>query len=57
MPFDRPGTLSDQQALNVAAYMVSRPRPDFPGKEEDWPYGGAPADAAYPVRSARPAAP
>jgi thiosulfate dehydrogenase len=53
MPFDRPGTLSDEQAVNVAAYLVSRPRPDFPGKEEDWPYGGAPADVAYPVKSAR----
>lgn len=51
MPLDRPGTLSEEQAINVAAYLVSRPRPDFPGKEEDWPYGGAPEDAAYPVKS------
>lgn len=49
MPFDRPGTLTDDQAANVAAYVVSRPRPDFPGKENDWPKGGAPADAAYPT--------
>ena len=51
MPFDRPGTLTDQQAQDVAAYLVSRPRPDLPGKENDWPLGGAPADRAYPVRS------
>jgi thiosulfate dehydrogenase len=47
MPFDRPGSLTDQQAFDVAAYLVSRPRPDFAGKEHDWPKGGAPPDAAY----------
>lgn len=47
MPFDRPGSLSDNDAAAVAAYLVSRPRPDFAGKEHDWPKGGAPADAAY----------
>jgi thiosulfate dehydrogenase len=52
MPFDRPGTLTDQEAIDVAAYLVSRPRPDLPGKENDWPAGGAPPDVAYPVRSA-----
>lgn len=51
MPFDQPGTLTDQQALDVAAYVTSRPRPDLPGKEHDWPNGGAPEDAAYPVLS------
>ncbi len=53
MPNDRPGTLTDQQALDVAAYLVSRPRPDLPGKEKDWPNGGAPPDVAYPVTSQR----
>ncbi|HEX5831279.1 MAG TPA: c-type cytochrome [Gemmatimonadaceae bacterium] len=47
MPYDRPGTLSDQDAFDVAAYIISRPRPDFAGKEHDWPRGGAPVDAAY----------
>lgn len=47
MPFDRPGSLSDDDAAAVAAYVVSRPRPDLLGKEHDWPKGGAPADAAY----------
>lgn len=51
MPFDKPGSLSDAEAINVAAYLTSRPRPDFPGKEHDWPNGGAPADAAYEVNS------
>jgi thiosulfate dehydrogenase len=52
MPFDRPGSLTDQQAFDVAAYVTSRPRPDFPGKENDWPNGDAPPDAAYPTRAA-----
>lgn len=53
MPFDNPGSLSDAEAVNVAAYLVSRPRPDFPDKENDWPRGGAPADAAYEVKSSQ----
>lgn len=53
MPFDRPGSLTDQQAFDVAAFIISRPRPDFAGKENDWPHGGAPPDVAYPTRAAR----
>lgn len=53
MPFDRPGTLSDQQAFDVAAYFNSQPRRDFPGKELDWPLGNPPPDAAYPTRGVR----
>jgi len=52
MPFDNPGSLTDQQAFDIAAYVVSRPRPDFPGKENDWPNGDAPPDAAYPTKGA-----
>jgi len=51
MPFDQPGTLSDQQAFDVAAYMDSRQRPDFPDKINDWPNGDAPPDVAYPTRA------
>lgn len=47
MPQDKPGTLSDQDAFNVAAYMNSHARPDFPGKELDWPNGDPPPDVAY----------
>ncbi|MGE0443115.1 MAG: c-type cytochrome [Gemmatimonadales bacterium] len=53
MPADAPGTLTDQQAVDVAAYVVSRSRPDFRGKELDWPNGDPPPDVAYPVRSVR----
>ena len=37
MPFDRPGSLTDQQAFDIAAYIDSMTRPDLPGKENDWP--------------------
>lgn len=40
-------SLSDQEALDVAAYVTHQPRPDFPGKARDWPKGGKPADARY----------
>lgn len=51
MPFDRPGSLSDQEAFDVARYVVLQPRPDFPGKELDWPNGDPPPDVAYPTRA------
>jgi thiosulfate dehydrogenase len=53
MPRDKPGTLTPQQAFDVATYVVSRPRPDFRGKEKDWPHGGAPADVAYQTLAAK----
>jgi len=53
MPFDQPGTLTDQQALDVAAYVNAHPRPDFAAKQFDWPHGDAPPDAAYPTLAVR----
>jgi thiosulfate dehydrogenase len=47
MPNDRPGTLSEQEAFDLAAYMTSHARPDFAGKEKDWPNGDAPEDVPY----------
>jgi thiosulfate dehydrogenase len=44
--------LTDQQAFDVAGFVVSRPRPDFARKYEDWPNGDAPPDVAYPTRAA-----
>ncbi|WP_052382267.1 c-type cytochrome [Paraburkholderia kururiensis] len=41
------GGLSDQDALDVAAYFTQQPRPDFAAKVHDWPHGGKPADARY----------
>ncbi len=53
MPRDSARTLSTQDAYDVATFVNSRPRPDFRGKENDWPLGGAPRDIAYPVKSAK----
>jgi len=50
MPFDRPGSLTDQQAYDIAAYITAMPRPDSPGKENDWPNGGAPEDVPYDTK-------
>lgn len=47
MPKSNPGSLTDQQAYDLAAYINSHPRPDSPGKEKDWPLGGAAADVPY----------
>jgi thiosulfate dehydrogenase len=56
MPFDRPGQLTDQQAYDVAAFVLSHARPDTPRKELDWPNGDPPDDAAYPTLAASKAA-
>lgn len=47
MPFDRPGSLTDREAFDVASFVNSHPRPDFPDKIYDWPNGGAPPDTPY----------
>jgi len=47
MPNGAPRTLTHQEALDVAAYVSAQSRPDSPGKEKDWPMGGAPADVPY----------
>lgn len=47
MPLSAPGSLTDQQAWDVAAYINGHARPDMPGKEEDWPFGGAPKGIPY----------
>lgn len=52
MPYDDPGTLTQQQARDIAAYVNAQPRPDFPRKAEDWPLGDPPPDVAYPTRAA-----
>jgi len=54
MPFDKPNSLTPQQALDVARYVNSRPRPDYAGKENDWPAGGRPSDVPYRSRTGAP---
>jgi len=50
MPWGLGKTLTPQEAVDVAAYITSQPRPDSPGKGRDWPAGGAPADVPYATK-------
>jgi thiosulfate dehydrogenase len=50
MPMDAPGTLSPQEAFDLAAFVNSHERPDSPGKENDYPAGGAPKDTPYATK-------
>lgn len=47
MPLNAPGTLSDEEAQHIAAYVNSHDRPVFPSKAADYPGGGRPGDAVY----------
>ncbi len=50
MPLGQGGSLSWQEAFDLSAFINSHPRPDSPGKENDWPLGGAPSDVPYATR-------
>lgn len=50
MPQTAPGSLTEQNAFDLAAYIDSHPRPDAPQKERDWPHGGAPRDVPYATK-------
>jgi thiosulfate dehydrogenase len=54
MPYDSAGTLDSATAADIAAYIVSKPRPDTPGKSGDWPRGDAPWDVPYATTGHRP---
>jgi thiosulfate dehydrogenase len=56
MPWGLGKTLTHQEAFDVAAYISSKPRPDSPGKELDWPAGGAPGDVPYTTKGHVPSA-
>jgi thiosulfate dehydrogenase len=45
MPLGNGGTLSDQEAYDIAAYFTAQPRPAFAAQAKDWPKGERPADA------------
>ncbi len=47
MPLGQGGTLTDQEAYDVAEFFIHGERPDFARKTEDWPSGGRPRDARY----------
>ncbi|MEO4054650.1 c-type cytochrome [Solibacillus sp. CAU 1738] len=44
MPVGSPGTLSDQDAADLAAYILSQDRPEWKKHDTDWPNGGKPSD-------------
>lgn len=54
MPQDLPGTLTAQEAFDLAAFVNSHERPDSPGKDNDYPAGGAPRDVPYAVKGHAP---
>ena len=47
MPLTQPGSLSDEEAQHVAAYINSQSRPVFAGKAQDYPRGDVPTEAVY----------
>ncbi|MBS1818377.1 MAG: c-type cytochrome [Acidobacteria bacterium] len=47
MPYLDPGNMTDQDALNLAAFITSKPRPAFPFKDKDYLVDPLPPDAVY----------
>lgn len=45
MPKGAENSLTEAEALDLAAYITRQPRPAFAGKARDWPSGGKPIDA------------
>ena len=46
-PLGQGGSLTDQEAVDVAEYFSHMGRPDFTDKSKDWPNGEKPKDARY----------
>lgn len=44
MPPGGEGAISNQEAADLAAYILQHERPEFPGKNDDFPHGGKPSD-------------
>jgi thiosulfate dehydrogenase len=47
MPYLEPGSLSDEDAQHVSAFITSQPRPSFPFKDRDYVGSKVPVDAVY----------
>lgn len=47
MPYLDPGNMTDEDAQHLAAFIDSKPRPAFPGKEHDYRVEKLPVDAVY----------
>jgi len=54
MPYLDPGNMTDEDALQLAAFINSKPRPSFPFKDRDYLVDPLPPDAVYyPKREIR----
>jgi thiosulfate dehydrogenase len=47
MPYLNPGSLTDEEAQQVAAFINAKPRPVFPYKQTDYLTEKLPGDAVY----------
>jgi thiosulfate dehydrogenase len=47
MPYLSPGSLTDEEAQHVAAFITSKPRPVYPFKDQDYLAEPVPPDAVY----------
>jgi thiosulfate dehydrogenase len=47
MPYLNPGSLTDEEAQQVARFITSKPRPRYPFKSRDYAGSKIPADAVY----------
>jgi thiosulfate dehydrogenase len=47
MPYLDPGSLTEEDAQHVAAFITSKPRPPYPFKDRDYQGGKIPVDAVY----------
>jgi len=47
MPYLNPGSLTDEEAQQVSAFINAKPRPVYPFKNRDYPGSKIPADAVY----------
>jgi thiosulfate dehydrogenase len=52
MPYLDPGSLTDEEAQQIAAFITSQPRPRYPFKSRDYVGGAVPSDAVYYHREA-----
>jgi thiosulfate dehydrogenase len=47
MPYLDPGSLTDEEAQHLAAFITSKPRPSYPAKAQDYVTEKLPIDAVY----------
>jgi cytochrome c len=47
MPYLDPGSLTDDEAQHLAAFITSKPRPSYPYKAQDYRTEKLPVDSVY----------